>query len=92
MRRSAPHLHLDGGAGVPAGRQPARAFYILLINPMLYHVWLQGFELEARDSADALAKACQKMRDNPAAHIRGVGQGGARKSKHGVLWRLITGK
>ena len=62
------------------------------INPMLYHVWLQGFEVEARDSAEALAKACKKLRENPASCIRGVGQGAARRSKHGVLWRIITGK
>ena len=66
-------------------RQLARAFYIFPISAMLYHVWLQGFEVESHDSADALAKACQRLRANPAAYIRGVGQGGARRSKHGVL-------
>jgi hypothetical protein len=59
---------------------------------MLYHVWLQGFEVEAKDSADALAKACRKLRENPAMYLRSVRQGPARSSKHGVLWRIITGK
>ncbi len=58
---------------------------------MIYQIWLRGFEVAARDSADALTRACQKLRENPAAHIAGV-RHGARKTRHGILWRLVTGK
>jgi hypothetical protein len=59
---------------------------------MQYFVWLRGFEVEARDPAEALAKACQKLREKPASYIGGVRFGPARKSNRGILWRLITGK
>jgi hypothetical protein len=59
---------------------------------MLYQIWLRGFEVEARDSVEAVARACQKLRENPASHIAGVRRGTARRNTHGVLWRLFTGK
>ena len=71
------------------------SFYPLTSTAMtrLYHVRLQyGFHVDASDKAEAFAKACRAIRENPGSHIARIEQPDAPKGKRSFVKRLVTGE